>query len=193
MKKYGIFLARVQPIHNAHLYVIEKILEECDYCVIIIGSANKNGTKRNPFPLELRKELVEKSISKLDVNRIIIMYLPDWLTENNVDKLKIWGHYLYYNIVSKIEQKEMTFYYSDNPDYLMSWFDDEVSNCISYRFLERNTIYNNLSATKIREALLNKDVDYLNEFLPKEILPEIDFLSKIISEVYKNPKDDFQM
>ena len=35
MKKVGVFLARMQPIHNAHLYMVEKACEECDEATVI--------------------------------------------------------------------------------------------------------------------------------------------------------------
>ena len=40
-KKYGVFLGRMQPVHNAHLFLVEKALEECDKVLIVLGSENK--------------------------------------------------------------------------------------------------------------------------------------------------------
>ena len=39
--KVGIFLARMQPLHNAHLWLIDKALEENDKVLIVLGSENK--------------------------------------------------------------------------------------------------------------------------------------------------------
>ena len=35
----GILIGRMQPVHNGHLQVIDKILEEVDEIIIGIGSA----------------------------------------------------------------------------------------------------------------------------------------------------------
>ena len=32
--KIGVFIARFQPLHKAHMFVIEKALKECDKLVI---------------------------------------------------------------------------------------------------------------------------------------------------------------
>ena len=40
-KKVGVFLARMQPVHNAHLYLVNKALEESDKVLIVLGSENK--------------------------------------------------------------------------------------------------------------------------------------------------------
>ena len=39
--KVGVFLARMQPLHNAHLWLIDKALEENDKVLIVLGSENK--------------------------------------------------------------------------------------------------------------------------------------------------------
>lgn len=47
MKKVGVFLARMQPLHNGHLALIEKMFEENDECLILIGSSDKLNTDGN--------------------------------------------------------------------------------------------------------------------------------------------------
>lgn len=32
--KYGVFLARMQPVHNAHLFLVEKAVEENEKVLI---------------------------------------------------------------------------------------------------------------------------------------------------------------
>jgi len=45
----GVFLSRMQPLHIGHLGIIDKVLAENDKLLILIGSANKKGTVRNPI------------------------------------------------------------------------------------------------------------------------------------------------
>lgn len=49
MKTVGVFLARMQPVHKAHLFMVTKACEECDEVCVILGSENKKDTLRNPF------------------------------------------------------------------------------------------------------------------------------------------------
>ena len=155
--KIGVFIARFQPLHKAHMFVIEKALKECDKVVIMLGSSNKENMPRNPFNFRL------------------IYQFPDWSEENLITDDAVWGHYLYYNIVSRINQKSFTLYYSDNPEIVKHWFDDEVKNYISFCFLDRQKVFEGLSSTKIRQALLNftdEDKKYLYKFLPEAVLKE---------------------
>lgn len=195
--KIGVFLARFQPLHKAHMYVIEKALKDCDKLVIMLGSSNKENMPRNPFNFRLRKELLSESLNnEHDMTKIQIYQFPDWSEENLANDNSVWGHYLYYNIVSRIGQKEFTLYYSDNPEIAKSWFDDEVSKYISFCFLDRQKVFDGLSSTKIRQALLNftsSDKKYLYKFLPEAVFERVEELHEIIVKVHKNPNKDFTM
>ena len=195
--KIGVLIARFQPLHKAHMYVIEKALQECDRVVIMLGSSNKDNMPRNPFNFRLRKELLSESLSnEHDMTKIQIYQFPDWSEENLVTDDAVWGHYLYYNIVSRINQKNFTLYYSDDPQIVKNWFDDEVKNYISFCFLDRKDVFEGLSSTKIREALLRFNADdkkYLYKSLPEAVFDRVEELREIILKVYKNPKSDFTM
>lgn len=54
--KTGVILARFQPIHNGHLQLIQKAVEENDKVLVIIGSIDKLNA-RNPIPWTIRKEM----------------------------------------------------------------------------------------------------------------------------------------
>ena len=58
--KVGIFLARMQPLHNAHLWLIDKALEENDKVLIVLGSENKVDMLRNPYNINLRKKMLRE-------------------------------------------------------------------------------------------------------------------------------------
>ena len=195
--KIGVFLARFQPLHNAHLYVIETALKECDEVVIMLGSSNKDSMLRNPFDFDLRYRLLRDSLEHVeDMERISIYELPDWSQEDKMEDNLTWGYYLYYNVVSRIKQKTFTIYYSDTPDILMSWFGEDIKGNISCRFLDRKSIFEGLSSTKIRQALLrfnDEDKVYLQKFLPNAVYARINELRGIWLDIQKNPKQDFTM
>ena len=197
ISKIGVFIARFQPLHKAHLHVIKQALKECDKLVIMLGSSNKENIPRNPFNFRLRKELLSESLSnEHDMTRIQIFQFPDWSEENRVADNTVWGHYLYYNIVSRINQKNFTLYYSDGPEIVKSWFDDEVNQYISFRFLDRQKVFDGLSSTKIRAALLSftqEDKKYLYKVLPEAVFERVEELREIIVKVHNNPKKDFTM
>lgn len=98
--KVGVILARFQPIHNGHMELIRKAINENEKVLILIGSADKIGV-RNPIPANIREKLVSSSISEsilsLDgkINEgknptnIIIDLLDDLSTEE--DNSHDWG------------------------------------------------------------------------------------------------------
>jgi len=192
--KVGIFLARMQPLHNAHLWLIDKALEENDKVLIVLGSENKVDMLRNPYDITLRKKLLRECYDTRKNRKLSIMTLPDRSMESDVASDKIRGKYLYYNVVAKIGQKRFSIYYSDDVAFLDSWFKDtEVYDYITYRNFERSTMFEGLSATKIRNAFINKDVEYVKRYCPESVVSRFDELASYYHEVKKNPKEDFSM
>ena len=62
MKKIGVFLSRMQPLHHGHLGIINTALNENDKLIILIGSKNKEGTIRNPLDVKLRRKILEEAL-----------------------------------------------------------------------------------------------------------------------------------
>lgn len=60
--KIGVFIGRMQPMHNGHLSVIKYMAEQCDAIIIGIGSSNKAPSTKNPFTFLHRKIMVREAI-----------------------------------------------------------------------------------------------------------------------------------
>lgn len=54
--KTGLFIGRFQPFHDGHKQCIEKILETCDRCMVLMRETEK--TEKNPFDFEKRKAMI---------------------------------------------------------------------------------------------------------------------------------------
>jgi len=78
MEKIGVFIARMQPLHNAHVFLINELLKKHQRVCVVLGSANKKDMIRNPYPLELRLEILKEVLGEYDFNRLTIFELPDW-------------------------------------------------------------------------------------------------------------------
>lgn len=198
MKKWGVFLARFQPLHVAHLFLIEKALSECENICIVLGSENKKDMVRNPFSIITRKDwlmesLREKGYRNNKLNKIVVFELPDWSLENDVNEPVAWGRYLYYNVVSRIKSKRFSIYYSDDSEIINRWFESEVKEFIDLRLFDRSSHFEGLSATKIREAILNDNFSYLNKYLPKSVMKDIGWIKNYYMNVLDNPQDDYSM
>lgn len=184
----GVFLTRAQPFTNAHKEMIKEILKENENVCIVIGSSDKFRTKRNPFTIQERLKFIKEALNDLPSDNIYILPLPDWINENNKDSLFEWGSYLYYNIVGHTGIKDFKFYYSDvlknekgekigNGDLILNkWFLPEIKKHITYVTNDRSTLFNGISATKVRKAIIEKDLTYLKISLPMsefKFLPEM--------------------
>jgi bifunctional NMN adenylyltransferase/nudix hydrolase len=192
--KVGIFLARMQPLHNAHLWLIDKALEENDKVLIVLGSENKVDMLRNPYNITLRKKILRECYDTKSNRKLSVMTLPDWSMESDTDSYKIWGRYFYYNVVAKIGQKRFSIYYSDDVKFLDNWFKDtEVYEYITYRNFERAKMFEGLSATKIRNAFINKDIEYVKKYCPESVVSRFNELAAYYDNVTKCPKEDFSM
>lgn len=151
--KVGVILARFQPIHNGHLALIEKACKENDHVLILIGSSDKLN-ERNSIPWTIRKELVTAAVAERGFIKTSIEELPDLTDES--DNSHDWGFYLYASVVSKTKSPEFTIYYSDGFEIITSWFPGFLlRNNVSLSLLARNTCEDGISATEVRELILN--------------------------------------
>ena len=69
--KTAIFVGRFQPFHDGHKKCIEKILEDCDHCIVFARDTVRS--EKNPFGFEKCKAMIRVAFpdeSKVSVQRI---------------------------------------------------------------------------------------------------------------------------
>lgn len=171
--KTGVVLARLQPIHNGHLELIEQACDENDQVFILIGSADKFN-KRNPIPINLRKQLAEEALEELAKKyatgvipaEVHIVPLDDLTDES--DNSHDWGFYLFTKILKEADTPYFTIYYSDGFEIITTWFPPFVlRNNVSLKLLARGATCSGISATKVRKMILDEDYDELKKWVPQ--------------------------
>ena len=163
MKKVGVILARLQPIHNGHIALIEKASCENDEVIVLLGSADKLN-ERNPIPFPIRFKMACDALSHL--NNVSVHGLDDLSTE--ADNSHEWGFYLYSKIVTIIQQSNFTIYYSDGFEIITSWFPGFIlRNNVSLSLLARGSVEKGISATSVRELIINENWEELEKVVPK--------------------------
>jgi len=60
----GLYIGRFQPYHLGHKAVLEKIAEEVDEIVVVIGSAQESHTPENPFTGGERIEMIQSALAE---------------------------------------------------------------------------------------------------------------------------------
>lgn len=193
----GVMLTRAQPFHLGHLKTLKLILEENDFALLIIGSANKCGTKRNPFPVKMRKKQVKDAIHfymPLEEKRVKVITLNDWSKEDFTPAVKEWGQYLYYVTVNAIGAKKFRFYYNDDIHVVEDWFTEVLKERIKFRTLDRSDVADGISSTQLRCDILQKKYKDVKQNLLQTVTKK-DFLEmkNILKKVEKNPLDDYMM
>ncbi|MBR3502435.1 MAG: hypothetical protein IKO06_05975 [Alphaproteobacteria bacterium] len=76
--KHGFCILGCQPFHIGHDRLIKKMMEECEYGTVVIGSAQESGTKNNPLPYFVRKKMIQNVWRKSDAyERLRIIGVKD--------------------------------------------------------------------------------------------------------------------
>lgn len=202
MKKIGVILARLQPIHNGHLALIKKAYAENDEVYVFIGSADKFN-KRNPLPISLRLQLTNDALRETfkptthqmcdgmsetidPINKIHVVPLDDLTDES--DNSHDWGFYLYSKIVAQTNQANFTIYYSDGFEIITTWFPGFIlRNNVSLALLARGATEDGISATQVREMIMQGNSDALSKVVPNCVYKNAKTIQKHIelSELIK--------
>lgn len=98
----GLYIGRFQPYHLGHQAVIQKIAEEADEIVIVIGSAQESHTLENPFTAGERMDMIYTALGDLRA-RCYVIPLQD------IKRNAVWAAHLK-SMVPKFDVV-----YSNNP------------------------------------------------------------------------------
>lgn len=72
-----VFIGRFQPFHVEHKRIIDIALQKARYVLVLVGSAGKPRTVRNPFTFEERKQMIQGSMTPEQAGRLYVQPLYD--------------------------------------------------------------------------------------------------------------------
>lgn len=180
MKKYniGFYIGRFQPFHKGHASIIKAMKEQCDYIIIGIGSAQEEGTIRNPFGATLRTQMIYDSIFPNHNIRIVPIY--DRPVPANDYR---WGDYVMHQV------REAT---GVIPDVIFegeevereSWF---ANTGIEVVRLPRNVIP--ISGTTVRK-MLEADDDDVVDYIPWGVVRHRLEMQQCLRRVRENERNN---
>lgn len=178
MKKefeFGLVLGRFQTIHKGHKEIIDLTRKLCSNTLILIGSAQESGTLRNPFKLETRKEAIHRVYQQDDV---LIGQLDDLTNEDDI--CFEWGKYILEQVKKMYGKKPDLMVYGKD-ESRKGWFSEEDAKTFSELVIARNKI--EISATKLREFLIEDKKEQWKKYVPEEIWDMYGALRKELLEV----------
>jgi nicotinamide-nucleotide adenylyltransferase len=146
----GLIVGRFQTFHKGHQSLVETGLKLCDRVLILVGSAQENGTERNPFNIATRIEIIKNIYG--DNDRISIYGLSDLTHENDISIE--WGKYLLTNVDRYIFKAPELMIYG-NDEARSKWFDPEDIKDTAEFIIPRGRLP--ISATMIREMMIKDE------------------------------------
>lgn len=186
MKIIAFILSRMQPFHNGHRDLISKVLKNHDSLTIVIGSADKSKTERNPFDIVLRKEILMDYLMESHGDRVIkIICLDDLSSED--EPSEAWGEYLLKHVKeANPDSFRFEFYTSENPHDMVKWFSKiTFDGLLSLHCFTREANYNNsnyiLSATLIRDLIIR--AQDITEYVPRATKSRYGILREILLNI----------
>ena len=170
----GLVLGRFQGLHEGHEAVIRKALSVCERVIVMIGSADKAGTAHDPFPVSLRKEMLEAMFPRLSRNGRLILTPLDDLGVGNVPA---WGEYVLENAKAAAGTPECIVY--GDEDKCRTWFPNHPE--IRYVSLDRKVI--DINGTRLRKIILDGDEEAFRKHTSRGLWPFFPRLREVLREI----------
>lgn len=176
MKKVrGILIGRMQPVHNGHMQIINKILKEVDEIIIGIGSAQLSHEMKDPFTAGERIVMMNQALSDMGVDSSRYYIIP----MQDINFNAIWVSHV------KMLTPPFSIVYSGNP-LVKQLFCEEGFDVRQPPLYDRL----HLSGSEVRRRILN-DENWM-ELVPKatvDLLNEIDGVARLRNLSQKEVSD----
>lgn len=176
MKKVNICLGRFMPFTNGHYKMIEYGLKHNGLPTVIFMISNKKMDKKHPFSDELiqkEMDILKKSLKGIEntvyVSSADIVKLGQWCYENNYEPQR-W--------ITGSDRLAAYKRQAENPKY-----QDLGHFPSSFTTLEVPRTDEDISATKVREAIMNDDLDTFKKMMPEGTEKLFDEFKEALSQV----------
>lgn len=146
----GVICGRFQTFHIGHESLVDTGLKLCDRMLILVGSSQECGTRRNPLNIATRIKMLREIYG--DSPNVMIKGIADLSTEDDISPE--WGRYFLDNVDRYIYKKPELMIYG-NDESRSKWFNSEDIKEITEVIVNRGKIP--ISATKVRELMVKDD------------------------------------
>lgn len=183
MKKLDsiVYIGRFQPFTNAHYRIVKHALSKAKKVIIVIGSAKRSRSFRNPFTAEERKDMVS-SIKDLKKAKIEYILQPNsnynfnwWVkdVQEQVGKLTKPG-----DKIGIIGHKK------DSSSYYLNYFPQ-------WEFIELPELEEGLSATRVRNLYFMDATAVIPELgVPKDVKDWLNNWKRTNRTIFETIKDE---
>lgn len=178
MNKFWLYIWRLNPAHNWHLQVLDKMISENDDSMLLLGTPLQKSPEKNPLSFEERKDILRKIFSEKTLKII---------QKNDNPKSDLWWIFdIYKKIIENFwtDIDEINFYYWAEDDSALLALKENLENFCPFNinfikvdreqtFVEANWQKLELSATNFRKYLREGNFEIAKKFTDERIFPEI--------------------
>ena len=155
----ALIIGRFQPLTKGHVKMIKTAYKECDDVYINIVKGKKSDKDKNPFSLEVQEKMIKAVFPNINI--------INGTTGNII------------TMINKINDNINWIYCGT--DRLYS-YENQLKKMPDVKIREIERTDEDISATKVRESLINDDEKEFNRLTPKEIHKMFLELKSIIKE-----------
>jgi bifunctional NMN adenylyltransferase/nudix hydrolase len=183
MSKIGVFIARIQPLHNAHLEIFKTALQESEHLIVVLGSACQAKSHKNPWTTKEREEMLRSCLTEDENKRLSVISLKDyynnnlWITamQSAISQLTINGQ--------SVEDHEVTLFGHHK--------DDSTVYLNMFPYWKRREIgsLGSLCATTVRNLYFEGNFSEIEKLVPKPVYKKLNDDSA--TEIYQSLRADY--
>lgn len=85
-QQFGVYIGRFQPLHKAHLAVMQEALNHVETLIVVLGSADAPRSVRNPWHEEERERMIRAALTEVGIpdHRMIVTHVRDHYYNENL-------------------------------------------------------------------------------------------------------------
>ena len=166
---YLVFIGRFQPFHLAHLQTIKIALQQSQYVLLALGSAQNERNIKNPFLASEREQMILSNFSEQDQKRIKFVHVIDVYNDEKWQKLV---KSLVNDLVETNAKVGLIGHFKDDSSYYLRLFPE-------WQLVELDSLKDSISATPLREAFYRGEIQ--TEYFPNGT---IQFLQQFKNTTY---------
>lgn len=184
---FAVFVGRFQPVHRAHLQIMEDALKEADRLIIVIGSSTSPRSLKNPWSFDQRAQMIQAALPMELVKRTTIVPLRDFLYSDTH-----WAVGLQ-NAVRRITKPNSTIklfgHFKDDSSRYLEWFPQWQlvsvqgqagvnSRDIRATYFSNSEPWETIHRAKLHETTVKALSDFIDDDLYTDLCREAKFLKE---------------
>lgn len=84
MHEYGVFIGRLEPVHQEHLRSMRFVLDRAQHLIVVLGSCNRSRSVKNPWSAGERSEMLLRALTQDEWKRTTVVRANDYLYNDNM-------------------------------------------------------------------------------------------------------------